>query len=230
MGQKYKIFINGKVLFLTQNPAEISEILSTENQYIIQPYKDKKRLAALFEILLGQINHSSMIIYHSNMEKLKEAIFSKFDYMEAAGGVVRNESGKILLIHRRGFWDLPKGKKEKNEKIKKTAIREVEEETGVGNLTVIDAVNYPNLTNECTYHCYPLDDAYILKASYWYNMETDFNGKLKPQADEDIEQAIWVDESELDDYYPMMYESIVDVLKASIVLHRKTMAARAETD
>ncbi len=49
-----------------------------------------------------------------------------------AFSIIKNESGKILLIRRKDFpiWDLPGGKLENNETIEICAIREAEEETG----------------------------------------------------------------------------------------------------
>jgi 8-oxo-dGTP pyrophosphatase MutT (NUDIX family) len=220
MGQKYKIFINDKILFLAQNPAEVEEILSTEDQYIIQPFKDLKRLKSMLEILLGKINRSNMVLYHADLENLKKVLFSQFEYIEAAGGVVRNELGQILLIHRKGSWDLPKGKMEGNETLEKTAVREVKEETGIDKASILAPITFPGLTNDCTFHTYRLADQNILKASYWYQMETSFTGRLVPQKIEDIDKAVWVEESDLTSYFPEMYPSIVDVLKAARTLGR----------
>ena len=212
MGQKYKIFINGKVLFLVENPAEVSEILSTEYHFIIQPFKNKARLKELLKILLGDINKSSMVIYHAKVEKLKDAFFSFFEYIEAAGGVVQNEDGDVLLIHRRGFWDLPKGKLEKKETREKAAVREVKEETGLKKVELLEPVIYDELSNECTFHTYYEGDQPIMKASFWYMMRSIAGNPLKPQASEDIKQAIWVKEKDLGQYISEMYPSIVDVI------------------
>jgi len=48
--------------------------------------------------------------------------------------IIKNE---ILFIFRNGKWDLPKGKAEAKETINQTAIREVEEETGITGLSII---------------------------------------------------------------------------------------------
>jgi 8-oxo-dGTP pyrophosphatase MutT (NUDIX family) len=63
---------------------------------------------------------------------------SKISVQKAGGGLVYNTKGEILFIFRNGKWDLPKGGIEKNEKIKQTAVREVEEETGVTGLEVVE--------------------------------------------------------------------------------------------
>ena len=59
------------------------------------------------------------------------------------------------MIHRKGQWDLPKGKKEKKESVESCAIREVEEETGVK----------VKISHEITaiWHTYMQNGKYILK-------------------------------------------------------------------
>ncbi len=52
----------------------------------------------------------------------------------AAGGVIINKLGnEVVLCHRQkeSLWTLPKGKPKKNETIEQTALREVNEETGL---------------------------------------------------------------------------------------------------
>ena len=56
--------------------------------------------------------------------------------VEAAGGLVFNKDGDILMIFRNGKWDLPKGKLEIGESIEECAIREVEEECGISGLII----------------------------------------------------------------------------------------------
>ena len=54
--------------------------------------------------------------------------------IKAGGGLVLNEKGELLMIYRRGKWDLPKGKLDEGETIEECAVREVMEETGVVNV------------------------------------------------------------------------------------------------
>ena len=57
--------------------------------------------------------------------------------IRAAGGIVhrRDPSGdwQVLLVHRPRYddWSLPKGKADRGERAEETALREVEEETGL---------------------------------------------------------------------------------------------------
>jgi 8-oxo-dGTP pyrophosphatase MutT (NUDIX family) len=57
--------------------------------------------------------------------------------MNTAGGIVINKGNQVLLIFRKGKWDLPKGKSENGESLKKTAKREVVEETGIDPSSIL---------------------------------------------------------------------------------------------
>ncbi len=76
--------------------------------------------------------------------------------IEAGGGVVLNDRGEFLVILRNGIWDLPKGKLEKGEDFATAAMREVEEETGLHGLKMLDPLS-------STYHTYNLKGKRILK-------------------------------------------------------------------
>lgn len=53
--------------------------------------------------------------------------------IEAAGGLVVDDDGRIAVVHRphREDWSLPKGKLDPGESFEDAAVREVHEETGV---------------------------------------------------------------------------------------------------
>jgi 8-oxo-dGTP pyrophosphatase MutT (NUDIX family) len=85
--------------------------------------------------------------------------------IEAAGGLVLNERGNLLMIFRRGKWDLPKGKRDAGESIETCAVREVEEETGLAGVQLMKAVGQTN-------HSYldPFTNLPTLKITYWFMM------------------------------------------------------------
>ena len=210
----YKLFINNKIVFLCQNPSFVDNLMHEE--FIIEPYTTKENLDSIFNILMSNTNHSNVILFHTDTEKLFKDVCSYFKCIEAAGGVVKNKNNDILLIYRRGFWDLPKGKIEKGETLSDAAIREVEEETGLINVKIIQPVVFKKLKNKATYHSYFIDDKLALKVSYWFEMQTDSEANLIPQTEEDIEQAIWVKKEDIPNYFDNMYLSIIDVLKEVI--------------
>ena len=198
MNQKYKFFVNNKIVYLTNNPSSVNNLVGNTD-FIIEPYTNEQSLASSFKIIFNDLNTSNYILFHKDVEKLKNDFLAHFICLEAAGGVVYNTKNEILLIHRRGFWDLPKGKMEIDETIEDTAIREVEEETGLTNVSILKP--------------YDIDGKPAMKISYWFEMKTDFEAALIPQTEEDIEQAIWVKKEDVPTYFDNMYSSIIDVLK-----------------
>ena len=108
-----------------------------------------------------------------------------FEFRRAAGGVVSNPGGEKLMIFRNGRWDLPKGHVEKGETIPGAAVREVGEETGLGNIAIGKLIAK-------TYHIYNMDGRWILKQTSWFDMFSAYTGILVPQTDEGIEKAVWV--------------------------------------
>jgi 8-oxo-dGTP pyrophosphatase MutT (NUDIX family) len=115
---------------------------------------------------------------------LLETFKSKLTVVQAGGGLVRNQSGKILFIFRKGKWDLPKGKIDKGETLQEGAKREVKEETGIKKLQL-------NGLAGVTYHIFKRNDKYQLKETHWFFMETTYTGKLKPELQEEITKAKW---------------------------------------
>lgn len=117
----------------------------------------------------------------------------------AAGGMVLEEKDKVLLIYRDGSWDLPKGKAEKGEKLKTTAKREIQEETGVKDLEIIRKL-------EPTYHWYKRGK-WLLKESMWYEMKT-YRQKTTPQKEEGLTKAEWISKTKLPKKMKNMYPNI----------------------
>jgi len=125
------------------------------------------------------------IILHENFNKLKKEFFKHFKLVKACGGLVKNKAGEILLIFRRGKWDLPKGKLDDGETLQECALREVQEETGLMKIEIENEIN-------TTYHTYVEFGKHILKESHWYMMLSKENENCKPQLEEDITEIRWV--------------------------------------
>ena len=92
----------------------------------------------------------------SNEDDLLESFLKLLPNVIAGGGKVFNSKGHILFIFRNGKWDLPKGKAEANETIDQTALREVEEETGIRDLSISKPL-------EITYHIFKRNNKILLK-------------------------------------------------------------------
>ena len=150
-------------------------------------------------------------VYINNEVKIVEENWqdfcSKFIMVEAAGGLVFNKHGDILMIFRNGKWDLPKGKLELGESVEECAIREVEEECGVSGLEIESELSK-------TYHTYNLHESDILKNTYWFLMTTESEQKLTPQTEEGISDVKWCSEKEVEDNLNNSYPSIIDVFNS----------------
>ena len=101
---------------------------------------------------------------------------------------------------------MPKGKIEQGENQDAAAIREVMEETGIKGLSI---------EKDCmpTYHIYPFKNKLILKCTYWYRMRTADQSTLKPQLEEGITRAVWMNKKEIREAVNHSYASIISLLK-----------------
>lgn len=199
-----KIYINNRPLILT-NSAE---------QYIM-----KHGIAAGYLLLTGafarnfRLAHKHLyspgslgvIIEDISTDALMKGLNETYEPIEAAGGVVSNPDGGVLMIYRRGKWDLPKGKRDDGENIEECAIREVVEETGIPELKLGDKI--------CeTYHVYAQGSVELLKTTHWYNMKAKKAYELHPQKEENILEARWVAEKKLGTYVHQSYDAIKEIL------------------
>jgi 8-oxo-dGTP pyrophosphatase MutT (NUDIX family) len=131
----------------------------------------------------------------------------------AGGGLVLNDTGGLLMIFRRGKWDLPKGKLDDGETIEACAVREVMEETGLlhverGELIEITSHEYfdPHLKKD------------VVKETHWFAMRARGEQVLTPQTEEDITEIKWVSGEELETCLENSYDSVVDVItKADLI-------------
>ena len=145
-----------------------------------------------------------------DIEATYRKICSEFIEVNAGGGLVSNRRGDFLLINRNGLWDLPKGHQDPGEPIDTTALREVQEETGIDNLELRDLICI-------TDHCYRRNEKWHLKHTWWYSMLYTDPTDLTPQKEEDIAKAVWVAKSSLPPYLTNTYPSIVEVFREAKV-------------
>jgi len=149
-------------------------------------------------------------------ESIIQAFFSHFNLVPAAGGLVKNDQGEILFIFRRGKWDLPKGKVEKNcelritndEFIRIESVREVKEETGLMEVEIIRQL-------ESTYHIYQERGEWILKETVWFEMLAKGDQKTEPQTEEEITEVRWFKPEEIGVVLENTFESLKKMIKSN---------------
>ena len=197
----YKSFVNEKKISINTSVTDAEKNL---------PYEDKNTIEIALD-LLENTSCKSANIYGKNADEIWDYFCDSFINIEAAGGIVKNTNGDILFIHRLGKWDLPKGKLEDNETIENAAIREVKEETGIQNLTIIRFIN-------TTYHIYKdkKNNIPILKTTFWYLMNYKGDSSLKPQTEEGITKAEWKNRESITlEIIPNTFKNIQLVLEES---------------
>lgn len=175
--------------------------------YNISTNEDISTLVELFET---SDTLARIYIPAENIEDTYRMICSEFVEVNAGGGLVSNRRGDFLLISRNGLWDLPKGHQDPGEDISVTALREVQEETGIDQLI-------PRGLICVTDHCYRRDGKWHLKHTWWYDMLYTDPTDLTPQREEDITKAAWVARSSLPPYLLNTYPSILEVFREAKV-------------
>ena len=188
----YKVFVNDKPLFLTNQVQKETDF----KLFLLESVDIKKLIVKIFQNKIQKA-----FLYHPDEKLIMKTLRAKLPVEKAGGGLVYNKDGDVLFIFRNGKWDLPKGGTEKNETIEETAIREVEEETGVTGLAITEKL-------QRTYHIFKRNGRYKLKITQWFEMCTKFEGTPQGQADEGIERVEWVNPKDITFLLENSYENI----------------------
>ena len=198
----YKIYFNDSFVLISGDRTQINKNFTR----ILTEEKDIKKFMSDPAILFDKDTQGNIFVACCKPGETMCEILDNMEIIIAGGGIVTNEYDELLLIFRRGKWDMAKGKIELNEKIMDGAMREVEEETGVK----VDSVNEKPCT---TYHAYKLKGRNCIKETSWYKMKAKpGQSVLTPQTEEDIEEVRWVKKSDLLNYRETSFPLIWDLL------------------
>ncbi|WP_298739037.1 NUDIX hydrolase [uncultured Chitinophaga sp.] len=208
MEQIFTIYLNERPLILCPRQRDIP---ASYKDAPVCPNPDAAAITQTLQALEnGEI--ASAVFVQADTTRLLEAIKGHFSVLVAAGGLITNPAGEILLMFRRNRWDLPKGKQDEGESLEECAVREVREETGLQQITLGNKITE-------TFHFYPMKDKKILKHTYWYRMQFTGTELTVPQIEEDIMDIQWIKPENLGKYLKFSYKNIEDVfLKAGYTL------------
>lgn len=202
-----KIYYNNKPLILTTDGKEFTKVHREAKDYLAYTNASLQSFRLAFDHL-EEPGALGAIIEGDSELKLMESLTTFYEPIDAGGGVVVNEKNEVLMIFRRGKWDLPKGKRDDGEAIEACALREVSEETGIEQLKLEEKI--------CdTYHVYSQFGQNLLKHTAWYKMHASIEEKLVPQEEENILEVRWVAEHELALIIQKSYEAIREVLESA---------------
>ena len=188
----YKVFVNDKPLFLTNQIFK-----ETDFQLFLLESVDFKQLIVKY----FQNKIQEAYLYHPDEKEIMKVLKTKIPVNKAGGGLVYNKNGEVLFIFRNGKWDLPKGGTNKGEEMVETAMREVEEETGVNGLSISKKL-------QKTYHIFKRNGVYKLKITHWFEMHSTYNGIPIGQAEEGIDKVEWKNPEQIKEALKNSYENI----------------------
>ena len=154
-------------------------------------------------------------VVSTDVVKTFERFASEFRWVEAAGGAVVDDAGRLLMIRLRERWDLPKGHIEAGESGSEAALREVAEETGIR----AELVGEEPLA--VTFHAYDTYGHWELKRTEWWQMQAN-GGTLQNQTEEGITEAVWAAANEREEMLKESYPTIklvVEALEEKIITH-----------
>jgi len=95
----YTIFKNDASIILTDN----TNMLFEKDYFLWKEIRLNNRLDELLSAEQGQV-----ILFDEDLDMMWKEFGKHFKIIEAAGGIVENETGEILFILRNGIWDLPR--------------------------------------------------------------------------------------------------------------------------
>jgi ADP-ribose pyrophosphatase YjhB (NUDIX family) len=209
MLQMYKVFHENRCLGLYQTEFENSDSYSIEKQTGWD-----RSLIQICNWLedANESNDLNINTYSFDPVKLLNAVF---ETKCAAGGIVYYKDS-LVIIERNGLPDLPKGHLEKDEEEAVAALREVEEETGLHKIILLDKAGE-------SFHCYQLEKRWILKRTAWYTMLLDGDFEPQPQKEEGITAVRLINKSQLDEFLNSTFRSVRETLGPIINAHKNGM-------
>jgi len=199
---EYKIFLGNRFFMISDDKEKCFQSINGIGTQI----SNIDQVAEHFDFFIKS-DILEFYIYTESTDSAFSYLTKANKYIQAAGGVVSNKNNEILLINRLGYWDLPKGKIEKNESTATAARREIEEECGI-LCTIEDKIID-------TYHIYELNGEPIIKKTLWFKARYSGTNPLIPQKEEGIDEVAWISSENINVYIPQMYASVKDVVYAS---------------
>ena len=201
----YKIFYEQRALIFPNIEEKDLDLDATSQQ--LETYEVEKIHNFLRQWLVVPLQ-DDVVIDKVSPEVLSAALCHTFVMAPAAGGVVLSD-GCFAAIQRHGIPDLPKGHVEEGEEVSAAALREVEEETGLKDLTIVRQL-------PSSWHCYLYNDEWRLKQTSWFLMTTADDSHVQPQLDEDITEVTFLSEYDLEWFLKNTYRSIAETLEISL--------------
>jgi ADP-ribose pyrophosphatase YjhB (NUDIX family) len=201
MAQKYKVFNGKRSMHIIERFALGDEINESKQAQDLE-----QALIAFLKPGRSVSPAKKTVLFSVSPDETFELLKSHFNVRKAAGGLVFNENGELLVMRRLGHLDLPKGHQELGEELHQTAWRETREECGIDSHFVLD------LNPIATHHIYELRNNWIWKTTHWFLMQVPNCPMLTPQTEESIEEVFWMKQKEFEIKKPGFYASLHELI------------------
>ena len=195
---------------------------------IIFEVEQKSELKSIIEQVEHTVNVQTFLVTGRSFKKLIKDFLSYYQIVEAAGGIILSEEGKVLMMFRKGKWDLPKGKIDSGETVKQAARREVIEETGILEVKIGKRIKFHNDNQDCTFHSYWLNGKRMMKVTHWFRMKSSDKHPLTPQLEEGITEVGWYGVKQIQRNLENSYRSVRWVLEEFFGKHFKPEPSAAQ--
>lgn len=187
----YEVFFNDrKIIIAVKGKITLNKSIQT-----VDNLRTQKEIGKWF-LRFIEDDIQEVILLNSSPKNFFKNIFQTiFTQIKAAGGVVIREN-RLLFIFRNEKWDLPKGRIDAGESNQEAALREVEEECGISGHKIIKQL-------PSSFHIYksPYKKSkgeWILKETFWFEMEYSEAENGTPQTEENITKIKWFASGELE--------------------------------
>lgn len=196
---RYKVYFDNRVITLSTEPDRL------QKYSLFHKYHEKTQLYNQISQFVENQELISLNVFSTKIDSLWNTFCGYFVFVEAAGGLVKHESGKYLFIKRYGRWDIPKGHIEPGETPEACALREVTEECNIMGHSIEGPL-------PPSYHTYLYDGRPHMKKTHWFSMR--YSGKMitEPQAEEGITHAEWLAPGEIAKIRENTFISLMDLL------------------
>jgi 8-oxo-dGTP pyrophosphatase MutT (NUDIX family) len=200
----YKVHFENRFIVISNEPDRLQKYALFHNFYATD---ELYKLIAEFQ---ADKSLQAINIYGTDIEHLWKMFRIYFTEVGAAGGLVRHSSGRYLLIEKKGKLDLPKGHIEPGEKAADCALREVCEECGITEHTIVREMTP-------SYHTYSWEGISYLKKTYWFLMNYEGEMISEPQFEEGITKVVWLLPDEVNTIKDNAWLSLMDLINSTIL-------------
>ena len=195
----YKIYFDNRLIKIS------SRADSEQNYCLFHKYHKPDDLSEQVSSFMKDRSIKCLNIYSEDVDELWNIFREQFHFLEASGGIVKDDKKSLLLIKRYNRWDAPKGHFEPCETPEICARREIKEECGIDCGTTLAEL-------PPSYHIYSYQGEYYLKKTHWFLFDYSGDGKTTPQVEEGISLAAWIDAERMVSIREEMWESVKNLV------------------